>query len=72
LGGSEGLAHRLGIADIGVNEFESRLTQHVSQGGLITGVGELIDDRDGVSTCDEKAGQIRPDEARAASDQNTH
>jgi hypothetical protein len=25
-----------------------------------------------VSTCDEKAGQIRPDEARAASDQNTH
>ena len=72
LGGGEGPAHGLGVADIGLDEGEARLALQVSKGGQIARVGELIDDRDGMAARDQKTGQIRPDEARAAGDQNTH
>jgi len=72
LGRSEGLAHGLGVADIGLDKGESRLALEFRKGGQVTGVGKLIDDRDGMAARDQKAGQIRPDKARAASDQNTH
>ena len=72
LGGGEGPAHGLGIADIGLDEGEARLALQIGEGGQITRVGELIDDRDGMSARDQKSGQIRPDEARAAGDQDSH
>ena len=72
LGVSEGPAQGLGIADIGLDEGEAGLALQVGKGGQIAGVGELIDDRDVMSARDQEAGQIRPDEARAAGDQNTH
>jgi hypothetical protein len=64
--------HGLGVADIGLDEAEARLALQVGERGQIARVGELIDDRDDMAARDEKAGQIRPDEARAAGDQNTH
>ena len=65
---SESLPHGLGVTDVGLDEGEAGLTFEVCERGAVTRVGELIDDRDVVTTRDQKVGQICPDEASAAGD----
>ena len=40
--------------------------------GPAAGVGELVEDHDVLATIGEAPGEVRPDEARAAGDENAH
>jgi hypothetical protein len=71
-GRRESPPHGLSITDVGPDESEARLPLEVGQRGKITRIRQLIDDRDGMAARDEESGQIRPDEARSAGDQDTH
>lgn len=54
----EAYYHGILVADIGVDEGRALPPLQIGELGAIARIGELIKDRDGVTTRDKKTGQV--------------